>query len=290
MGRTLLALALSTLLAVPAAAQEAAIVSPVGPWQATNEGGLCRAERRFEAGGQPHLVILEQTAPGSRFGLAVAGSALAGLDPALPISLGFFDAAPLFERRARIEPNQLFAKVAVVRNLSFFPPAGEPVARIDAAVLADMDRISVTQGDTRATFATGPLGEAAMMLNACTAQILRSWDLDPAVQNGLRSGAEPEEQAKLARQLRKAYPESAYRSLQSGPLEAVALVDSTGAATACKVIVASGFGDLDAAACKAMARARYLPARDPAGNPVASFWTTRITFALSETDPVATRP
>lgn len=290
MGRTFLALVLSTLLAAPAAAQSGDIIAPVGPWQATNEGGLCRTERRFEAGGQPHVVILEQTAPGSRFGLAVAGPALAGLDPALPIRLGFFEAAPLFERRARIEPNQLFAKVAVVRNLSFFPPAGEPVARMDTTVLAGMDRISVTQGDTRATFATGPLGEAASMLNACTAQILRSWDLDPAVQYGLQSGAEPEEQTKLAKQLRKAYPARAYRSLQSGPLEAVALVDPTGAATACKVIVASGFGDLDTAACEAMAKARYRPARDAAGNPVASYWTTRITFALSETDPVATRP
>ncbi|ODU19784.1 MAG: hypothetical protein ABS87_13180 [Sphingomonas sp. SCN 67-18] len=290
MRRTLFAVILSALLAGPAAAGAETVVAPITPWQASTEGGLCRVERKFELGGQPHLLILEQTAPGSAFGMAVASPLLAELDPAQPILLGFLSGDPGLERRARVEPNRQFGKVAIVTNLSFFPPAGEPHARIETAVLAEMDRVTVTQGNTLVNFASGSLGEAAAALNGCTAQMLRSWGLDPEVQYGLQSAAFPEQEAKLARELRKAYPPRAYRALQNGPLEVAAIVDPSGVATGCKLIVSSSFPDLDAAACKAISKARYRPARDAEGDPVASYWKTRITYALSETDPVLSRP
>lgn len=290
MRRTFFAVTLSALLAGPTAAGAETVVAPTASWQASTEGALCRVERKFESGGQPHLLILEQTAPGSAFGMAVAGPALAHLDSAQPILLGFFDGDPRLEHRARIEPNRQFGKVAVVTDLSFFPPAGAPIARIDTVVLGGMDRVTVSQGNTRVNFATGSLGEAAAALNECTAQILRNWGLDPEVQYGLESAAFPEQEAKLARELRKTYPLKAYRALQNGPLEVAAIVDPSGTATGCKMIVSSNFPDLDAAACKAISKARYRPARDAQGNQVASYWKTRITYALSETDPVLSRP
>lgn len=290
MRRILIAVTLGAILAGSAAARAETVVVPSTPWQASTEGGLCRVERRFEAGGQPHLLILEQTAPGSAFGMAAASPLLAELDPAQPILLGFFDGDPWLERRARIEPNRQFGKVAIVTNLSFISPEGAPIARIETAVMAGMDRVIVTQGATRLNFATGSLGEAAAALNSCTAQMLRSWGLDPEVQYGLQNTAVPEQEAKLAKELWKTYPPRAYRSLQNGPLEVVAIVDPSGTATGCKLIVSSSFPELDAAACRAISKARYRAARDAQGNPVASYWKTRITYALSETDPVLSRP
>lgn len=290
MRRIPIAVTLGAILAGSASVRAETTVAPTTPWQASTEGGLCRVERNFESRGQPHLLILEQTGPGSAFGMAVAGPALAQLDPAQPILLGFFNGDPWLERRARIEPNRQFGKVAIVTNLSFSPPAGAPIARIDTVVLGGMARVAVTQGNTRVNFATGSLGVAAAALNECTAQMLRNWGLDPEVQYGLESAAFPEQEAKLARELRKTYPPRAYRALQNGPLEVAAVIDPGGTATECKVIVSSSFPDLDAAACKAILKAKYRPARDAQGAQVASYWKTRITYALSETDPVLSRP
>jgi TonB family protein len=147
--------------------------------------------------------------------------------------------------------------------------------------MSNMDRITVAQGDISLTFTTGSLGEAALLLNACTAQTLISWGLDPARQDGLQRLAFPEEPKKLARKMISLF---ANRYLRSGPFEAVALVDETGTATGCRILPGPGYDDLDAAACQVMTKARYLPAIDAEGRPVASYWKTRVAYNVLDTE------
>jgi hypothetical protein len=273
-----LVLSAFALIATPAAAQAEIVATPTGPWQAALDGKLCRIERSFEAGGQPHLVILEQNAPGPGFGMALAGAALTGLKGTEPVRLTFDAGGQTLEWRARVQPNSQFGQVAILTGLA--PIARRdgtprPFARIDTDILGAMDRITLAQGDVSVTFATGTLGEAATVLNECTAQLLRTWGLDPEPQYRLQRLAFPEEPQPLARRMLQVIRNL---DLRSGPFEAVALVDATGKATGCRVLPGPGYDALDEVACGVMMKAHYLPALDTSGQPVASFWKTRVAY------------
>lgn len=278
MRRSVCSLALCALLAAPIAAQGETVVTPVGTWKLISDGGLCRAERTFETGGAPHLVILDQNGPGPGFGLAVAGPSLTALTGANPIRLGFSEGEPFMEGPARIEPNRQYGKVAIITGLAPYGPEGKTVARIDEAVLGAMDRVVVAQGDTRVMFATGSLAEAAKLLNACTAQTLKSWDLDPEEQYRITQPASSDG-------VKLAYPRMAAQYLRSGPVDAVVLIDASGTATACKIIASSGYDELDKEVCRGMTKPRYRPARQADGTAVASFWQTRVNFNIAPSMP-----
>lgn len=292
MRRILIALAALTA-ATPALGASPTVATPVAPWEASFEGGICRMQRAFEAGGQPHLLILEQNAPGPALGIALAGPSLAGLDEAAPLRVTLAASDDGFDKRARIEPNRQFGHVAILNGVWLADRVSEESSdhgRIDVGATRFVERIVVSQGDKGVAFETGSLSDAAQLLNECTGQILRSWGLEPEQQYGLRQVAQPADPAKLAKEMQKSYPRGAARGLRSGPLEVVALVDEKGTATACKVVAVSPWSDLDAATCEALTRARYTPARDAEGRAVASFWKTRVNFFATEFEKETRRP
>ena len=282
MRRTFLALA-SLTFAAPAFAAPAVIAKPAGSWVASSEGGLCRMQRDFEADGQPHLLILEQNAPGQALGIAMAGPSLASLSAEAPLRVNFAAGDAGFDKKALIEPNRQFGHVAILNGVWLTREApsddaavnGADRARIDQQAAKGVEQIAVSQGDGGVVFETGSLADAAQALNECTAQILRSWGLDPEVQYGLRQGAYTE-------QVKVTYPRMAARYLRSGPVDVVAIIDAAGKAKSCRIINSSGHEELDTAACSAMTKARYRPALDASDTPVASFWTTRISFAATQ--------
>lgn len=272
----LLALAaLST--ATPALAAPAHVATPAAPWEASSEGGVCRVQRSFEAGGKPHLIILEQNAPGPAVGIALAGPSLGDLRSDSPLRVSFAADHGGFDKKARIEPNREYGNVAILQGVWLDTNKPDPTAgggRIDTATAEGVEQITVSQGGDAVTFATGSLANAARDLNDCTAQIMRGWGLDPLAQYALS-------QAVTADEAKFEYPRIAARNLRSGPVEAVALVDAAGKATDCRIIISSGHADIDAATCAAMTKARYNPARDAAGAPVASFWKARVNYAAT---------
>lgn len=286
MRRTFLALAALAASATPAFAAPT-IATPIAPWEASFEGGICRMQRAFETGGQPHLLILEQNAPGRALGIALAGPSLAGMNENAPLRVTLAASVAGFEKRARIEPNGKFSHVAILNGVWLADDVSEEggdFGRIDLDAVQFVQRIAVSQGGKDVIFETGSVADAALVLNECTAQILRSWGLDPDQQYTLQQSAQPADPAKLAREMQKSYPRSAARGLRSGPLEVVALVDAKGVAGQCRIIAASPWADLDAATCTTLTKARYVPARDAEGRPVASYWKTRVTFLATPSD------
>lgn len=285
MRRILLAVTAIATTAAPALAEPAVVATPAGSWEQSTDSGVCRLQRSFEAGGQKHLLILEQSGPGRDVGIAMAGPSLAALSPDAPLRVNFAANHAGFDKRARIEPNREFGHVAILQGVwldTRKPDADTNRSRIDPGAAQDVQQITISQGNGGVTFATGSLAEAAGTLNDCTAQILRGWGLDPAEQYSVAQPSAPVEPEKLAKEMQKAYPTGAARGLRSGPLEVAALVDKQGAVTGCKIIVASPWSDLDEAACKAIAKARYTPARGADGQPVASYWKTRVNFAATQ--------
>ncbi|WP_196490021.1 energy transducer TonB [Erythrobacter donghaensis] len=282
MRRTCLALAALAVGATPALAAPT-IATPVAPWQASFEGGVCRMQRAFESGGEPHLLILEQNAPGPAIAIAMAGPSLAGLSPDVPLRVSFAADHAGFDKRAQIEPNRQFGHVAVVHGVwldTRKPDAAGNPARIDTKAAQGVERIAVSQGDGSMSFATGPLAEAATALNDCTARIMSSWGLDPAAQHGLQRSAAPADTGRLVKELRKAYTRTALRTLQQGVIDLVVFTDPSGAATDCKMLVATGYDELDRSMCAAAVKERFTPAVDADGKAVASFWRMRTSLRV----------
>lgn len=77
------------------------------------------------------------------------------------------------------------------------------------------------------------------------------------------------------------YPAAAAKRGHQGSLSYLLRVDASGLPTACNVVISSGYPVLDAAACTIlMKRARFTPARSPAGEAVAADFPGRFNWSL----------
>lgn len=270
--------------AAPAFAAPAAVATPAGSWEAANEGGVCRVQRSFDVGGKPHLLILEQNAPGPAVGIALAGPSLASLKPDAPLHVSFAADHAGFDKRAQIEPNDQYGNVAILQGVwldQSRPDAAAGRGRVDPGIAQAVEQVTVTQGDAGVTFATGPLTEAATALNECTAQIMRSWGLEPAQQYRLQRAAAPVDTDRLMKQMRIAYTRPALRSLQQGTIDLVVFTDAAGKATDCRMLVATGYAELDKAMCATALKERFSPALAADGRETASYWRLRTNLRVA---------
>lgn len=283
MRRTLLVVA-ALSAATPAIAAPASVAAPSGAWDASSEDGVCRVQRSFDVGGKPHLLILEQNAPGPALGIALAGPSLAGLSADTPLHVSFAASHSGFDKKAQIEPNPQYGHVAILQGVwldQSKPDVAGGRGRIEAATARGVEAITVTQGKSGVTFATGPLTEAAGALNDCTAQIMRSWGLEPAQQYGLQRAAAPADTDQLMKQMRLAYTRPALRSLQQGTIDLVVFTDAAGKATDCRMLVATGYADLDKAMCVTAMKERFTPALGADGRETASYWRLRTNLRVA---------
>ena len=93
---------------------------------------------------------------------------------------------------------------------------------------------------------------------------------------------QPKGQGRWAARIQENYPSRALREETEGTVGVRVTVGPDGRVTACSVTASSGSSILDDAACKGMERyARFDPALNDAGNPVAASWSTRITYQLN---------
>jgi periplasmic protein TonB len=77
------------------------------------------------------------------------------------------------------------------------------------------------------------------------------------------------------------YPAEALAQGEQGTVAVRLTVDERGRVTRCEVTVSSGSDALDSRTCEILSsRARFKPARNESGHPVADTYTQRITWRL----------
>ena len=77
------------------------------------------------------------------------------------------------------------------------------------------------------------------------------------------------------------YPASAVREQEQGAVKFALDISATGAVTGCRIVESSGFADLDGQTCaSAMQHARFTPAADGKGRPIASSFVQRTRWVL----------
>lgn len=97
--------------------------------------------------------------------------------------------------------------------------------------------------------------------------------------------ARPRDQELWAQLIQSNYPANAARHEQEGRVGVRVDIGLDGKVSACVVSSSSGSADLDAAACEGMKRfARFEPALDKNGDPIASSYGTSIVYRLTESE------
>lgn len=128
----------------------------------------------------------------------------------------------------------------------------------------------------RARFDLASLGSLTKVLDQCKSTLLASWGLPVEAQARLASFPKPNDAAAIFSS--NDYPNRAANRGAIGEVRALTSVDSFGRVTDCRILRSSGHADLDAATCASIRkRARFTPALDKAGKPMASpyLFTTR---------------
>jgi TonB family protein len=139
-----------------------------------------------------------------------------------------------------------------------------------SARLAEMRELSLDGPRLKARLGLPGMPKVAEMLGRCNRGLLKLWGFAEAEQDRLASW--PELAMPIGRVIGwEDYPVEAIRGGQQGEVRVRLMVDAAGRASGCALRYSSGWPTLDTATCKLLtSRARYRPAVDKAGQPMAA--------------------
>ena len=259
-------IAICSLLALPTAA--AAQLSPTGPWVVSHEGGVCLLQRSYGTPAQPFAVGFRQvpTIEGVRMFVVDSGS------------------GPVRARTVRIGTGS--GQVVKSELVSYLTGDGgkraseTAASRALVASAAATGTLTVDAGsELRHTISVPGMTSALAELDACVAEKLAEWGV--AREQQLATSRFPQPDKDALPDPRRDYIETLS---VSGVLDNLAYVrvDAAGRASGCKLLLSSGNRDVDQASCDVLLAARFKPAVDRAGRPLASVYAHSFRWNASD--------
>lgn len=126
---------------------------------------------------------------------------------------------------------------------------------------------------------TGSLAAPMEAMRVCLDELLVHWGLDAEVHRTLSRRVELKNERGFGQDLGADFPRQLRRDGGAASMRVRLLVDAEGAVTDCSIYSMVGEASVGDIACETFSRyARFDPALDAEGNPVASFWTTDLTY------------
>lgn len=294
-----LSLASAALLAHPASARplpaelaerkQATILSPVGGWRLEAGNDRCRLRRSFTSNEGPGIILLEQIAPGQRFDLIVAGPDFARARR----GSWFYGGMRSDQETETIDPlefnipgfeNAIALGGVAIDDYIYAPSskAQSVAAAIDPAAGQKVERIVFQRASTIVSFELGNMREPVEALNACAAELLMRWDLDPEDHAAHEPPRMPQEFtyfSRLSHELASKPSNLGHKSL----LRVRAIIDVKGSVASCHHEYAITTGGEAPNVCEDIADMTFAPATNAAGEPMASVYSRSV--ILSEFDP-----
>ena len=271
------------LLALPTAAEaqratEPLVFTPDGAWAADYAEDSCALRRTFAAGDQSAIFELRQFSPSSALRIMVLSSTLTPgrASPRvrfLPDEEDFQPGALLLlggrDLRGFMFYGSLNGPLSTTPGSDWTNAEQEAREReiIGFSVHAMFDREIVLQ--------TGSLLVPMNAMRACLDELLTHWGLDPEQQYNLSQPATLVNAMSWGQAVQESLSAGMVRSGRNEALNIRLMVDADGRPTSCSVQLPTAHQSFDEAACDiSMRRARFKPALDAAGNPVASYHTS----------------
>lgn len=266
-----------------AAADGAIRLEPVSPWNIDFGANRCRLTRVFGTEEDRHLLMLEQAAPNSEFGLTLAGSGISRFRTAATVDLGLERDEPMVSldqfgkgEIADLGPALIFSTISI--DPKAMADALRPVGvNLDEA--AKVDRVVLRRGKAVLSFETGNMKDAIAALNNCTVDLLTQWGLDPEAH---KNHVPPmwANAAAVTRRIVAVYPSSALRAGEQAIFRMRVTVETDGSVSDCLIEESTIAKKLESPACKEMRNAKFAPARDGQGQPMRSFYATTIRYVI----------
>jgi TonB family protein len=299
-GRDLSIFVLLAALALPgsAAAKELPRLKPSSKWNIHYADDSCRMGRSFGEGDQKVVLIADRYEPGGDLRLSFVGKrAYTRLDEGdAQIRFGPVEA----EQKVPFYPGTLADKTPTLilqRSVRIAPYPPETLEAYEAALKAgkyDFKWPKVTpeqeaavtyvevkqRGGQPFILETGSLGPPLAVLEKCTDELLDHWGIDVAKHASLSRRVRPTSNPGNWVKSRD-YPSEMLRQGKRAIVHFRLNVDAAGAPTACHIQQSTRPKAFDDAVCKAIMRnAKFEPALDAEGKPLASYWLNSVVFHI----------
>ena len=300
MGRDRSIFVLLAALALPGAvaAKEPLRLTPSSKWNVHYAEDSCRMARSFGEGDQKVVLMVARYQPGDALRLSFIGKpAHTRLNEGV-VRLRFGPAEA--EQEVQFYPGTLANKTPtlIIRGaVRLAPRSPEEIAAYEASVKArrfDFDWPDITpEQEAAVTFVevkravrqpfileTGSLGAPLAALEKCTDELLGHWGINVAKHAALSRKVKPRSNPGDWVTSRD-YPTEMWMMGKRAIVQFRLNVDVAGKPTACHIQQSTRPKAFDDAVCKAIMRnAKFEPALDAGGDPIASYWLNSVTFHM----------
>lgn len=296
--------AAACMASAPLLAQEPRVFTQSGPWTADFGDDYCRLARTFSNGEDTISLAFERIAVVPKVTVLVVGDSIQMFRGAERIGFHFLPNNSPFEAsfsRSETPDGQQLLMISDLNvwsmpqlNLAFEPseenpetvpsappfPVAPPVgipgfeqAELDQA--AQVTGILLRQGLTAPVqLNTGSLRAAFEVLQSCSYDLLQSWGLDAEKHRTMQRGAMPYPARLISN---RTVPFQENSRLVGGNNQVRIMVSSEGNPTSCHIHTPTLSERVNERICEqVMTNARFNPARDAEGQPMASYWTAPV--------------
>ena len=259
-------------------------LAPDGHWTIDSGQHACTLTRQFTSREGSVSLRIEQYIPGHELNATLSGRPISSGRDIVSVALEPGPArVPASQRRGR---NGTIPYIQFTDSLLPDPPqdlnAGDAIARqAYAAAEARVTNLTVVRGLSRSiSLNVGALDEPLSMMRACVDDLIRSFGMDPALASVARTPAAPSVES-FASRIPANYPRDMLQQHRSARVRVVMQISPEGAVERCHAHNPEPYPAFEVAACDVMLRyARYMPARDAAGNAIGGFDSMEIVYSL----------
>lgn len=269
--------------AIPVKAAEPISLAKVTKWEIKYTPDSCQLLAAFGSGDDRVIFALSREEPGDAFDLQLYGKPLKYEGIAMPVELTFGPAGQPIKRggvslTANDKDKLPLVRLAGVR-IDGWDDWKHPELR---PAIAPAHETSVTWIGFKPArgksyrLETGSLGAPLAAMRICTADLIKTWGYDPAVEDALTRNPMPLNSP--ATWLHSYdFPNQALLQGHNGLVRFRLDVDATGQPTGCRVLYRTNPDEFADLSCQLLIkRARFRAALDAAGKPVKSFYINNI--------------
>ena len=253
-----------------AAAAAPAAFTPTGKWTLDYAESMCVLQRAYGTRERPLVLGFKPAPMSDSLRLVVVSEELGNAGEFGTAKVGLGQGEPAEGRFFSVRARGKLVTVIDLERSALGPLDAATSLTIKAAKAVD------------ATFALDNMQVAMKGLDHCMNDLLKSWGMEEAVLASIVTP--PAAIGSMASYFRDTdYPDEAIRMNAQGSSGVRFMVGTDGRARDCKAVEPSGSEILDETTCDIVAdRARFTPAMDRDGKPVASLSYTRITWRMPD--------
>jgi hypothetical protein len=266
----------------PAFAKSPLTLAPSSPWNAHYAEDSCMLIRAFGQGDNRVVARFEQTAPSRRFSLTLLGKPVRANGPFVRAALTFLPEGgrDVRDRVAAGDSTTTKEPVLIAEAVDLLgpPEKDDDSSSYDWEKAGRVDSLLIERGRNQVLLKLGRMQKPIAAMKACTDELLTHWGLDAEAQRTLQRAPQPITKPQSWLDFDD-YPSSALEAGKSAIIRFRLIVDPTGRVSKCTIPSATKGAEFEKVTCNAISRrARFEPAIDKDGKPVASYYYSTVTW------------